>query len=148
MSASRLVIVADDDDDTRECVAAILGDEGFDVRLARNGRAALDLLAVLGDERCVLLLDLTMPIMSGFEVLRLLERTGRLAALPVIVCSALKGLEQLPPGVRHVIGKPIDLEKLIDAVVEEACPARASEVRLCAGVAPVQEQPVRRLASS
>lgn len=147
---SRLVVVADDDSDVRETIATVLLGEGFDVRLARNGRAALDLLDVLGDERCVLLLDLTMPIMSGFEVLHLLVRKGRLATLPVIVCTASTTFAPLPAGVRAVITKPMDLDVLLGAIREQACPASPSEVRLSAHEedGPVTERPGRRAASS
>jgi CheY-like chemotaxis protein len=120
MTRSRIVIVADDDCDTRECVARFLREGGLDVRLASHGRAALELLDVLGDQHCVLVLDLSMPIMTGVEVVGLLARTGRLEALPVIVCSAATGNEPLPSGVRHVLEKPVDPERLM-SLVRQAC---------------------------
>ena len=129
MALARTVIVADDDEDIRECVAGVLRDEGFDVRVAHHGRAALEILDQLGDDRCVLLLDLMMPVMSGLELLAVLERTGRLPGLPVIVCSASKGRASLPAGARHTIRKPIDLERLL-ALLAETCADPTSEVRL------------------
>lgn len=129
MASPLTVIVADDDEDIRECIAALLRDEGLDVRVAQHGRAALDLLDELGDHRCVLLLDLMMPVMSGHELLALLSRAGRTPALPVIVCSASKERDAIPPGARHAIRKPIDLDHLLRLIAETRA-ARASEVRL------------------
>ena len=103
MAIDRIVIVTDDDEDIRDSVAELLREQGLDVRLAKSGRAALDLLGVLGDERSVLLLDLMMPTMSGFEVIEL-ECAGRLPILPVIVCTASKEADP-PSGVRHVLRK-------------------------------------------
>jgi CheY-like chemotaxis protein len=127
MMRARTLIVADDDEDIRESLAEVLSDEGFDVRVANHGRAALDLLELLGDERCLLLLDLMMPVMDGFETLRLLERDGRLPALPVIVCSASKDRGPIPSGVRHVIRKPIELDSLL-TLLAELCTPPTSEV--------------------
>jgi CheY-like chemotaxis protein len=126
MVKTRTVIVADDDDDIRDCIAGVLRDEGLHVRAVRHGRAALELLELLGDENCVLLLDLLMPVMSGVEALDVLERAGRLPALPVIVCSASKDRQSLPAGVRHVITKPIDLDRLL-TLVPQVCASPASD---------------------
>jgi CheY-like chemotaxis protein len=129
MAFARTVIVADDDEDIRECVAGVLRDEGFEVRVAQHGRAALELLDQLGDDRCVLLLDLMMPIMSGLELLGVLERAGRVPGLPVIVCSASKARPFLPAGARHLVQKPVDLDCLL-ALLTETCAFPTSEVRL------------------
>jgi CheY-like chemotaxis protein len=130
MVRARTVIVADDDEDIRECVAGVLRDEGLDVHVAHHGRAALDLLERLGDHRCVLLLDLMMPVMNGHEVLGLLEKAGRTPRLPVIVCSASKERDAIPSGARHVIRKPIDLDRLLTLVGETCDAPEASELRL------------------
>ena len=129
MAAGRIVIVADDDDDIRECFAGLLRDEGLDVRVAQHGRAALDLLDALGDDRCVLLLDLMMPVMSGFEVLEVLARSGRLAGLPVIVCSASNEIAPIVAGARHVLRKPLDFEALL-SLLEAECFPTTTGIRL------------------
>lgn len=143
MLGSRTIIVADDDEDIRECVASVLRDEGLDVRVAHHGRAALDLLDLLGDDHCVLLLDLMMPVMTGIEALESLRREGRIPALPVIVCSASKQCEAPPPGVRHVIKKPIDLDHLLALIAEASVwPASQARLRLESEVAPVARLPL------
>jgi CheY-like chemotaxis protein len=137
MAWTRIVIVTDDDEDIRDCVAELLQDEGIDARVARHGRAALDMLEQLGDDRCVLLLDLMMPTMSGLDVLEHLERAGRLPALPVIVFTASKGYDRID-GVRHVIHKPFVMETLL-RLLEEVCAPPTSQVTLRAGVARVDD---------
>jgi CheY-like chemotaxis protein len=126
--SNRIVIVTDDDQDIRECIVELLQEEEIDARGAEDGRAALDLLDTLGDDRCILLLDLMMPKMGGYEVIAHLERDGRLPALPVIVCTASKRAE-LPSSVRSVIQKPFVLEAILQALQDVATSA-LSEARL------------------
>jgi CheY-like chemotaxis protein len=128
MATDRIVIVADDDEDIRECVAELLREKGIDARVAKDGRAALDLLDALGDGRCILLLDLMMPKMGGYEIISVLERAGRLPRLPVIVCTASKRAE-LPPSIHSVVQKPFVLGTVLQAL-EDAVAAATSEVRL------------------
>jgi two-component system response regulator CpxR len=104
------VLVVDDDDAIREVIAEVLRDEGYDVSSAGNGEQALTELRKPRRPDLVLL-DLMMPVMSGWELLELLQESADLSKIPVVVVSAMTA-----PGVREHLAKPIDLECLLDTV--------------------------------
>jgi CheY-like chemotaxis protein len=85
----RLVLVVDDDDDLRASLAELLLMYGFDVLTACNGEEALQLLLV--HRPSLILLDLKMPVMNGWQLLQALDADDELRALPVIVLSASLG---------------------------------------------------------
>lgn len=117
------ILLVEDDDDIRECVAAILRDDGFEVAEAKHGVRALELLETLPEPPCLVLLDVMMPIMSGPELLSTLEKTGRLASLPVVVVSAGGNAESVPQAQRF-LRKPPSIPLLLD-IVHEFCPIHA-----------------------
>ena len=106
---SATVLVVDDDLDIRATLAQVLREEGFRVCTASNGLEALEKVA---DERPdLVLLDLMMPVLNGWEVLETLKRCR--GDLPIVVVSAFRA-----PGV-ELIEKPISYERLmrlLDAV--------------------------------
>jgi CheY-like chemotaxis protein len=104
------VLVVDDDQAIREVIAEVLRDEGYEVVCAENGVQALDELRKDHPPNLVLL-DLMMPVMSGWEVLEQLQSDDHLAQIPVVVVSAMNA-----PGVREHLAKPIDLDRLLDTV--------------------------------
>ena len=116
MSASRClaVIVVEDDDDIREAVVTALEIEGFRVFQAENGARALEVLRTMPHPSLVLA-DLMMPVMDGWQLIGALSQDDRLATLPVVVVSANN--EKSPQGYRQV-KKPIDLDDLIKIVAE------------------------------
>jgi CheY-like chemotaxis protein len=116
MSRERIVIVADDDENIRETVTALLSEEGYETRAASEGREALMALDSLNGARCVLILDLIMPKMSGFEVLDVLSNMRRLPDVPVIVCSGVAPPKTLPDGVHQFITKPISFDALLTSL--------------------------------
>ena len=81
------VLVVDDDFSTREVLSLLLSGEGFRVATAGDGAAALRQLRQ-GERPALILLDLMMPIMDGWQFRREQLRDPRLADIPVIVCSA------------------------------------------------------------
>jgi len=106
----RSVLVVDDDDAIREVMAEVLRDEGYDVACAGNGEEALAELRKPSPPDLVLL-DLMMPVMSGWEVLEHIQLNPELAGIPVVVVSAMGA-----PGVHEQLAKPIDLSSLLATV--------------------------------
>ena len=111
-------MVVEDDADIRECVQMILEDEGFDVVTACNGAEAEEELSHM-EEPCVVLLDLMMPVMSGWEFLEHLRRDGKLDdGMHVVVVSA--AMSNVPKGPVKVMSKPVRADQLI-ATVRQYC---------------------------
>lgn len=104
---SRDALVVDDDPCGRDALAQVLEAHGFTVRQAENGRIALERIA----ERVpgVLLLDLEMPVMSGWEVLASLQRSGALDAITIVVVSATAP----PPLGVAFVRKPCQVKELL-----------------------------------
>jgi CheY-like chemotaxis protein len=130
MRTERVVIVADDDEDLRDALVTVLREEGYDTRAARDGREALLLLDGLHGRPCILLLDLMMPNLSGFDVLEVLSQARRLDVVPVVVCSAALPAPDapLPCGVRQCLPKPLCLGLLLETIADlctEAPPLRS-----------------------
>jgi CheY-like chemotaxis protein len=104
MKATPLVLVVDDDMDIRCTVAQILREEGFRVREARNGREAL--AKVAEEEPDLVLLDLMMPTVNGWEVLQTLRSSQ--SHVPVVILSALPS-----HGQNDYIEKPVTFQRLL-----------------------------------
>lgn len=110
-------------------VAEALRREGYAVIEAEHGRAALELLVGGTVEPAVIVLDLEMPVMSGWELLGLLKTYHRLAAIPVVVLS---GREAPAEALRHAtvvkyVAKPCDPVELV-RVIESLGPAFGSGI--------------------
>ena len=113
----RTILGVDDEDEIRETIRELLEEEGFQVLPASNGRDALEVLAG-GPSPCVVLLDLMMPVMNGWEFAREFRaRYGRHAARIVVVTAA----ENAQLRAREIeadgwLEKPFDLDAVLDAV--------------------------------
>jgi len=112
-TADSSILVVDDRKEILRVMSDLLGREGFSVRTARNGLDALNRMK--SDHHISLvLLDLRMPVMDGWEFLRRKKADPDIAETPVVVISAI------PPasleGVETVLTKPIDLERLMETV--------------------------------
>jgi CheY-like chemotaxis protein len=114
----RRILVVEDDDDVRGAMAAALEDEGYDVACAVDGWDALRRLNEMPTPDLVVT-DLMMPSMDGWELLGRLENDYRFIAMPVVVLSAAAP-RALPVGQRFVLGKPVKLDELL-ATVQTAC---------------------------
>jgi two-component system response regulator CpxR len=104
------VLVVDDDDSIREVLSEVLRDEGYGVVCASNGEQALSELRNHGHPD-LMLLDLMMPVMSGWELLEVLQSSTELSQIPVVVVSAMNA-----PGAYEHLAKPIDLDRLLATV--------------------------------
>ena len=124
MLKEKRILVVDDDDAIRTLLFTILRRRNLAVDTARNGAEALDLLA-----RChyaVMLLDLMMPTMSGWEVLRHLERNPPPAMPIVIVLTAGNEPRDLNPNIIAAsVRKPFDIEVLTETIT--ACLAAIAD---------------------
>ncbi len=102
------VLVVEDDADLREALAELLRDEGFVVATAENGKHALAKI----DEHLpkVVLSDLMMPEMSGWELVDHLRADERLRDLPIVVMTAAAE-PRLPAGI-PLMKKPIDVDDM------------------------------------
>jgi CheY-like chemotaxis protein len=112
------VLLVEDDPATRTSLALILRLAGHAVDTARDGAEALDRL-LGGAPPCLIFLDLTMPVMDGWEFLRRRGENAALAGIPVVVVSALADLRRdalLALGVSGVLTKPADPADLLGEV--------------------------------
>ena len=115
MTAVRVMVV-DDDLDIRSALVEALDQEGFQVSEAAHGVEALEKLRQSAQQPDVILLDLMMPVMSGWELWEELKRDPALAKIPVVVLSAghADDLGTVKP--EHFLSKPVDLSVLVETV--------------------------------
>jgi CheY-like chemotaxis protein len=114
MSAST-ILLAEDDLDIRDIVQELLEEKGYDVIPARTGRQALDFLSM--DPRSppdIVILDLMMPIVTGWQVLDVIQHDPSLAKIPVVILTAAS--QDRPTGVAAFLRKPFRIEALLDIV--------------------------------
>jgi CheY-like chemotaxis protein len=121
MQDRHVVLVVDDEPAVRQMFEDILSGEGSEVVSAVDGRAALDLLND-GTQPCVILLDLMMPRMNGWQFAEELHADPALRELPLAVVAAnprfKPDAERL--GARRWLGKPVDIDELL-ATVDDLC---------------------------
>lgn len=116
--AGRRVLVVDDDAGIRLLLVTFLRQHGFHPRQARNGREAIE--AMRAGIIDLVITDLMMPEVTGWEVLRQRTHDLTLLRIPIIVISAINTKQAMASVAgRHVfavLGKPFDLDKLLSAV--------------------------------
>ena len=112
MDGSGKLVVVDDDAGSLAALADILSLEGYLVHTLSNGQEALDHLRTAPDPPILIILDLFMPVMDGWQFLAEMKADPRLSPLriPVIVVTALNAKVEEADA---VIRKPIDLERLL-----------------------------------
>ena len=106
------ILIVDDNESIRDTLSTIFSLEGYQIATANNGRLALD--TVYKADYCLILLDIEMPIMNGFEFLRAYERQLR-PHIPVIILSGAGNLaaRDLPAFVIEVLSKPFEVGRLL-----------------------------------
>jgi CheY-like chemotaxis protein len=115
------ILVVDDEAETRQLISAVLTDEGYTVDQEANGYAALVYLRVAPTLPCVILLDLLMPLMNGWEFLRARQDHPVLASIPTVAISAVRTFATARVlGAQEGLAKPLDLDRLV-AVVGRYC---------------------------
>jgi CheY-like chemotaxis protein len=113
------VLIVEDDDSAREALSDCLEMEGFSVASARNGKEALDYLHSAPLPK-IILLDLYMPVMTGWEFREAQKKDAAIAHIPVVVVTAFgSGItKQIDADV--IMHKPLDLDRLL-SVIRDRC---------------------------
>jgi len=128
MVSSGYILIVEDDDDIREALAQILQLEGYVVREACNGQEALDISA-LHPTPSLILLDLMMPVMDGWQFRAEQMKDPILSKVPVVVISADASVHEKVAsfGAASVLPKPISLDRLLRAVEALYPPPRQNQ---------------------
>ena len=113
------VLLVEDDAELRDSMRDLLEDSGFTVVAAGDGLEALDALARI-DLLCLVLLDLLMPRMNGWDFFAKMRQHPEFDQVPVIVHSSAPN--RAPTGVTRVLTKPVDPEMLL-SIVRDYCAA-------------------------
>jgi CheY-like chemotaxis protein len=107
------LLIVEDDDAARTALGDIFDYEGYPVALCSNGQDALDYLHSR-PLPLLIILDLQMPVMNGWQFCRERSKEAALAAVPVVVISAFQSPGDLD--VAAIVTKPIDIERLLNLV--------------------------------
>lgn len=116
------ILIVEDDTDIRESIKEILELEGYTVYAAQNGREALEILEKLGHP-CLILLDLMMPVMNGWDFLKHRANEHRFEDIPVVVATASEDVRA--QNINGLIRKPVDLDALLRVAAKYCSNARS-----------------------
>jgi two-component system response regulator CpxR len=111
----KTILLVEDDLDIRDLLQDYLEEQGYDIVPAGTGKQAIDFL-VLDPQSPpdLVILDLMMPIMTGWQVLERVRQEPQLAELPIVVLTA--AARDKPPGAAALFRKPFRLESLVETV--------------------------------
>jgi len=117
------VVVVEDDELIRDSLLEVLEENGYEAIGAGDGREALDKLAALDGPPCLIVLDLMMPGMDGREFRKHQLEDPALAAIPVVVISAFRDLDEIAKELAPVghFKKPLKLKDFLN-IVQTHCP--------------------------
>jgi CheY-like chemotaxis protein len=115
------VLVVEDEPDLREMMRDALELSGYAVVTAQNGQDALDKLPNI-ERLCLVILDLLMPVMNGWDFLDRLRQRSELKSVPVVVHSSATA--EAPAGVTLVLQKPLMFDRLLSVVREHCTPTQ------------------------
>jgi CheY-like chemotaxis protein len=125
MLMTESVLIVEDDPAIAAALGRFLDNAGYETSAATNGKEALDVLQQ-GVRPSVLLVDLMMPLMSGWELIECLHRDHTLSQIPVVVMSAypkLVGQAKLQAWNLPFLEKPIRFEQLLGTIRNVARPS-------------------------
>ena len=118
MNSTKHILIIEDDKDILEVLKDLLESEGYQVSTAENGQEAMDLLEKIPSLPGLILVDLMMPIMDGFQFREKQKNHPRVKNIPVVVMSADGHIEQKREriGVTVFLKKPLDLDFVLIAI--------------------------------
>lgn len=115
LSKQHKILIVDDEDRNLKLMSAVLDEEGYIFDTARNGNEALEKAAAFAPD--LLLLDIMMPLMDGYEVCKRLKANPKTAHIPIVLITALMDEESkikgLAAGANDFLTKPINVTELL-----------------------------------
>ncbi|HBA61216.1 MAG TPA: two-component system response regulator [Elusimicrobia bacterium] len=115
MQRAYRILIVDDEDFNQELIQALLEPKGYEVVTADNGKQALEILAQKNID--LILLDINMPVMNGFEMCLLVKQDPRTRHIPVIMITSLESrdsrLKGMETGAEEFLHKPVDQAELL-----------------------------------
>jgi CheY-like chemotaxis protein len=120
MPPSHRLLIVEDDRELRDVLKWFLDNDGYATNVVGNGQEALEYLRAAPQLPRLILLDLQMPVMDGWQFLR--ERAGdpSMAAIPVLVLTAESGADRRSLGVAECLAKPVDVTALLERIAQLA----------------------------
>lgn len=120
------ILVVDDDATTRWAMQRVLSEQGYQTVAAPNGQEALSTLAAVPGIDLILL-DLEMPVMDGWSLLRVLKQDAALDAIPVVIVSSNAPLDAMPGdvGAAAALRKPVHVDRLMSVIGGRCASARS-----------------------
>jgi CheY-like chemotaxis protein len=118
-TTDEVVMIVEDDADTQEALRDILDQFGYRAIIAANGQEALDRLRAKGEPRpCIILLDVMMPVMDGWQFRAEQRKDPAIASIPVVFVTADLRAEQAvaSAGAAAFVPKPVQVRDLMQAV--------------------------------
>lgn len=117
--ANKVVLIVDDEERNRFALQSYLESYDIKIEIATNGQEAIDMIRK-GVKVDIILLDMMMPVMDGYETLAELKKDGTLSSIPVIAVTAkaMKGDDEkcITSGAWDYISKPIHLGTLLEKI--------------------------------
>jgi CheY-like chemotaxis protein len=115
------ILIVEDNPQVQDALGRLLQSEGYFVEFAGDGGEALDRLE-RAEPPCLILLDLMMPRVDGWQFRSAQVQNPKMAAIPVVVCSGVwnAGEKATSLGIPHYLTKPIDPDALLN-LVRDCC---------------------------
>ena len=116
MGSGKKILIVEDHRDSREALRALFEAFGFQVTEAANGREAVE--AAHRDHPNLILMDIMMPELDGFDAARLIRRTPGFELIPIIAVTAMEDAHELAlqAGMSDYVRKPVDIRGLLNKV--------------------------------
>lgn len=117
-SGKRRILLIDDEMSTRTMLSMLFEENGFEILEAASGDVGVN--SAVDNVPDVIILDINLPQMSGFECLTFLRSNPKTKAIPIIMCTAHETLDDvercLSSGANDYIQKPFDLKNVLEKV--------------------------------
>ncbi|WP_141730959.1 response regulator [Oligoflexus tunisiensis] len=117
MRTLKPILIVEDDEGIRDTLSLMLQMEGYEVMQTSNGQEALELLGKI-DPPSLILLDLMMPVMNGFEFAAAIEQQEAFSSIPIVLLTAYTEHAHRVRNAKCVLFKPVEFDQLFQTVRE------------------------------